>query len=416
MRFRRYLMGGFRDLPASIWAIFMLQIITRGGDFVFPFLTLFLTRRLGLSSIQAGFWVMATVASGLLGTMAAGKLSDHFGRRRILGLCMLGGCMLTGLCGFLPPTIVISKVLLIASFFQGSVKPVLSAFVMDLCKPEQRKEGFSLSYLGTNVGVAVGPMVAGFLFENHLHWMFFGNSLAMACAIGMLIRFVPESGSSHPIPEAGPEQGATGSALNALLKRPLLVCFFLITLFVSFAYDQTSFGLTLYTSQIFGARGAAHFGFLMSFNAVLVLVFTALITRLTQRLSGPLAMALGTGFYTLGFAMLAFRLEMRLLMVSTLLWTTGEILLAINSGAYLASQTPWNFRGRFQAFREIVWSAGRILSPLAYGTIIAQAGIHMSWMVTALVTLICTGGFVLLHQRERKGLARGLTGIQGEAS
>lgn len=416
MRFSRYLMGGFRGLPAPLWAIFTLQVITRGGDFVFPFLTLFLTRKLGLSSIEAGFWVMATVASGLLGTMVAGKLSDHFGRRRILGLCMLGGCLLTGLCGFLPATIIIAKVLLIASFFQGSVKPILSAFVMDLCAPEQRKEGFSLSYLGTNLGVAVGPMIAGFLFEKHLHWAFLGNSLALACAIGILLRYVPESGSSHPIPEAGPEQGAAGSALSALLKRPLLVCFFLITLFVSFAYDQTSFGLTLYTSQLFGARGAANFGFLMSFNAVVVLISTALITRLTHRMSGPLAMALGTGFYTLGFAMLAFRLDMRLLMVSTLIWTTGEVLLAINSGAYLASQTPWNFRGRFQAFREIVWSAGRILSPMAYGTIIAHAGIHPSWVVTALVTLTCTGGFVLLHQWERKELAQGLARIQREAS
>jgi hypothetical protein len=66
---------------------------------------------------------------------------------------------------------------------------------------------------------------------------------------------------------------------------------------------------------------------------------------------------------------------MRLLMVSTLIWTTGEILLAINSGAYLASQTPWNFRGRFQAFREFVWSAGRILSSMAYLTL--SPAIHL---------------------------------------
>lgn len=407
MRFIRYLMGGFRDLPGPLWAIFTLQIITRGGDFVFPFLTLFLTRKLGLSTMEAGFWVMATVTAGLLGTMAAGKLGDHLGRRRILGLCLLGACLFTGLCGFLPATLVISKVLLVASFFQGSVKPILSAFVMDLCAPEQRKEGFSLSYLGTNLGVAVGPMAAGFLFENHLPWVFFGNSLAMACAIGILIRFVP-SRSFHPVPEAGPEQGAAGSALGALLKRPLLVCFLIITLFVSFAYDQTSFGLTLYTSKIFGASGAARFGFLMSFNAAVVLVSTAFITRLTARMPGALAMALGTGFYALGFSMLAFRLDMRLLLLSTLIWTTGEVLLAINTGAYLASQTPWNFRGRFQAFRDIVWSAGRILSPMAYGTIVAHAGIHVSWAVTALVALACAGGWVLLHQWERKGLVRRL--------
>ena len=415
MRLDKRLLGGFRDLPAPLWAIFALQVITRGGDFVFPFLTLFLTRRLGLSSMAAGFWIMATAGSGLAGTLAAGKLSDHFGKRRVLGLCLLGGCLLTGLCGFLPPTLAIPKVLLGASFFQGSVKPILSTLVMDLCAPEQRKEGFSLSYLGTNLGVAAGPLLAGFLFERHLAWMFLGNSLAMIAAIAVLLRFVPGCGAARPGPDGGPEQEAEGGALGVLLKRPLLAGFLGITLLVSLAYDQTTFGLTLYTAQRFGARGAADFGFLMSFNAVVVLTATALVTRLTARLSGPLAMALGTGFYALGFAMLAFRLGMGLLMLSTLIWTQGEILLAINSGAYLAGQTPRNFRGRIQAFREVTWSAGRMLSPPVYGTLIAYAGIHASWAATALVALLCTAGFLLLHEREGRAMFRLRPGVREDA-
>ena len=42
---------------------------------------------------------------------------------------------------------------------------------MDLCPADQRKEGFSLSYLGVNLGVAIGPMCAGLLFERHLPWL-----------------------------------------------------------------------------------------------------------------------------------------------------------------------------------------------------------------------------------------------------
>jgi MFS family permease len=405
MRLIGYLFGGFGRLPGALWAIFGLQVITRGGDFVFPFLTLFLTRTLGLDSIQTGLWVMATVASGLLGTLAAGKLGDHLGRRRILGLCLLGGCLLTGLCGLLPASSAIPKVLLAASFFQGSVKPMLSALVMDLCPPAQRKDGFSLTYLGTNLGVAVGPLVAGFLFERHLSWLFLGNGLAMAGAIAVLHRFVPRARPTHPAPGAGAEGGEAGGAIDVLRKRPLLVGFLAITLLVSFAYDQTSFGLTLTTSRWFGAQGAAAFGFLMSLNAAVVLVATAPVARITANLPGPLAMALGTAFYTAGFAMLAFRLPMGLLMVSTFIWTLGEILLAINTGVYLAAQTPWNFRGRFQALREMTWSAGRMLSPVAFGTLIAHGGLPASWLSAALVTTLCTGGFLLLHHQERRGTA-----------
>jgi MFS family permease len=175
----RYLLGGFYDLPRSIWAIFFIQVIMRGGDFVIPFLTLFLTRKLGLDSAAAGLWVTATFVTGLLGTSVAGKVGDHLGQRRVLAACMVGTALLFGLCGFLPPSLLIPWILVVASFFQGSMRPVILATILDLCPPERRKESFSLSYLGINLGVAVGPMAAGFLFEKHLPWVFFGNNLAL---------------------------------------------------------------------------------------------------------------------------------------------------------------------------------------------------------------------------------------------
>jgi len=398
----RFLTGGYRDLPRSIWAIFGIQVILRGGDFVFPFLTLFLTRKLGLSGAAAGFWIMANVAGGLLGTLVSGKVSDHLGRRNVLAACMVGTGLLTGLCGFLPPSLLIARVLVVAAFFQGSMKPIIAASIMDLAPPDLRKEAFSLSYLGINLGVAVGPMAAGFLFESHLMWIFFGNMLALAGALALLLRLVPELRAERPGAELGLERPVEGSSLQAFLARPLLVAFCLISLFVSFAYGQTGFGLTLYTTEVFGAEGAATFGFLMSFNALVVLSSTALMTRLTQRLSGPTTMGLGAAFMALGFAMLAFRLDRALLAVSTLVWTLGEVLLATNSGAYLASHTPRNFRGRFQSIRELMSSAGRMLSPVAFGAVITGAGIHVSWGLTALVALGCAAGFALLHRWEAR--------------
>jgi len=404
----RFLAGGYRDLPRPIWAIFCLQVLLRGGDFVFPFLTLFLTRKLGLSGAAAGFWVMANVGSGLLGTLVAGKVSDHLGRRSVLGGCIVGTGLLTGFCGFLPPSLIIPRVLVLAAFFQGSMKPIIAASIMDLAPPALRKEAFSLSYLGVNLGVAVGPMAAGFLFESHLRWIFFGNTLALACALALLLRLVPEFRPESAEGDLVLERAADGSSFQAFLARPLLVAFCLISLFVSFAYGQTGFGLTLYTAEVFGAQGAATFGFLMSFNALVVLGSTALMTRLTHRLSGPTTMGLGAAFMALGFAMLAFRLDRALLAASTLIWTLGEVLLATNSGAYLADHTPRNFRGRFQSIRELMSSVGRLFSPVVFGTLITVAGIHVSWGVTALVALGCAAGFALLHRWEARASAAGL--------
>lgn len=401
---KRFFLGSFLDLPRSMWVLFVIQVLLRGGDFVFPFLTLFLTRKLGLNGAQAGLWVMANVISGLVGTVVAGKASDHLGRRNVLGACMVGSALLTALCGFLPPTLLIAQVLVVASFFQGSMKPIIAAAIMDLCPPEQRKEGFSLSYLGVNLGVAIGPMAAGFLFEHHMTWMFFGNGVTFFIALLLLLNHIPQMAQVTHAGLPDSERAVEGSALRAFLDRPILVAFCVITLFVSFAYAQTNFGLTLYASEVFGTRGASVFGFLMSLNAAVVLASTAVMTRLTERLSSPAAMALGAALYAGGFAFLGLRLSFPLLAFSTVLWTLGEVLLAINSGAYLASHTPANLRGRFQSFRETLSSAGRILSPAACGLVITHWGIHVSWLLVAGVTLACTGGFLWLHRWESREL------------
>ena len=401
-RLGRALLGGFLDLPRPVWGLFLVQVVLRGGDFVFPFLTLLLTRKLGLGGAAAGLWIMANVASGLLGTMVAGKVSDHLGRRRVLAACMVGSGLLTGGCGFLKPSLLIPEVLVAACFFQGAMKPIIAAAIMDLCPPAQRKEGFSLSYLGVNLGVAFGPMAAGFLFERHLPWTFFGNALALAGALVILFRTVPESRAAafDTLPAA--ERPVRSGAFKAFLERPLLVAFCVINLFVYFAYAQTNFGLTLYTSEAFGARGAAVFGLLMSFNACVVLATTTVFARLTRHVSEPAVMGFGAALYAVGFGMLAFPLGLRLLLLSTFIWTSGEVLLAINTGAYLGNHTPGNLRGRFQSIREATTSGGRILSPVVFGAIITGAGVRVSWLVTSLVALACAAGFAGLHAWENR--------------
>lgn len=384
----------YRALPRPVWIVFAVQIINRFGDFVTPFLSLFLTSRLGYDTATTGLFVTATIATGLLGTILAGKLSDHHGRKPILLVCLAISGTIIGLGGFLPPNGLIPWLLVIASFFQGALRPVISALIADVCPADQRKDAFSLSYYGINIGVAVGPMLAGFLFENHLPWIFWGDGLTTLIALVLVALFIPALAPAdlHHENNGHHEKAQKGSALKAFLSQPQVVLFCLMLVLINFMYNQTTFGLPIYTDSILKPGGAIAFGWLMSFNAMVVLVCTPFIVHVTRKQDQAQSMALGTALYAIGFGMMAFHLNLGLLLLSTLLWSLGEIFFSINTGAYLSARTPLNLRGQFQAYREILSSLGRMLSPLVCGAVMVSAGIYASWALIGFIGIAATVG------------------------
>lgn len=381
-----------------MWVLFFVQIINRLGDFVAPFLALFLTRKLGLPEAEAGGYVTLTVISGLVGIMVSGKISDCRGRKPVLLAGMALSALLIGLSGFFTDRLWIVWILVAMSFFQGMVRPAISALIADLTAPEERKDGYALNYLGINIGVAAGPMIAGFLFEHSIRWLFWADALTSFAAIFLIILFIPAK-IRNPAPketDAGSEEKAQdGSAFGAFLARPLLVAFCVLLMLNNFVYSQTHFALPLLT-------GALRYGWLMSFNAIVVVSLTPVVSHLTRRHIPLLSMGAGSVLYAVGFGMLALPLTMPFFFVSTFIWTLGEILFSINTGVHMAAKTPCNLRGQFQAYREFITSLGRMAGPFAGGFITGAFGIHALWLIVALVGLASAAGYVYLQRAERK--------------
>ncbi len=404
----RHVFAPYRRLSGPIWILFLVQVINRMGDFIHPFLTLFLTKRLGYSEALTGMWVTVNVIAGTLGVISAGKLSDRRGRKLVLAGGMGLSAVLIGASGFILSTPLIVYVLAVSSFFQGMVRPAISALIADLTAPDQRKDAYALSYLGINIGVSVGPMIAGFLFERHIEWLFWGDALSSAAALVFIGLFIPNVRHEDlPVhPESAGEETWQGSALAAFFKRPVLVGFCFLILLVNVMYTQTHFALPLYTESLFAGKGALMYGRLMSFNAIVVVAFTPFISHLNRRQAPLVSMGLGSLLYALGFAMMSFRLPIVLLFASTMVWTLGEIMFSINSGVFMASNTPKNLRGQFQAYREFIASSGRTFSPLLAGFLIGQASLFATWAAIGGLGVLAAAGFWGLTRVRTKPAAR----------
>ena len=79
------MIADLRALPRAFWILFAGIFINRFGTFVWPFLTIYLTRQ-GYSLTAASFAVSAFAVGSLCGGLTGGWLADHIGRRNTIVL------------------------------------------------------------------------------------------------------------------------------------------------------------------------------------------------------------------------------------------------------------------------------------------------------------------------------------------
>lgn len=369
----------YRGLPIPVYVLFAARIINRMGDFVSIFLTLYLSRYLGFSEMQTGLILSLVGISMMSGAMLGGKLTDLAGRKKImLGLQAMAALSVL-ICGFIPDSPVLPGLLILFTFFNGAVRPVNTALLTDLTTQKNRAAAFSLLYLGINIGISAGPILAGFLFNNYRRWIFWGDGLTTLLTILLIFFLIPEPEECSVNTEAG-EHVEEGSSLKALLGRPILAMYAILSIFSSFIYAQNSFALPLQMLHIFDERGPRIFGLIMSFNAVVVLIITPLQNYYLKDIRPIRRIALGQILYALGFGLLMLPVHaISWYFFSTFLWTCGEVLDATNSGVFVANHSPRNHRGRFNSFFLISKGAGRSLAPLISGLVLKSLGISYIW-------------------------------------
>lgn len=400
----------YRGLPRSIYFIFISRIINSVGAFVGPLITLLLTDKIGLSTAQAGVFVTVSTATFVPASMLGGYLSDRFNRKNTLCLLTLFQALSYMTCGFLQMSMTIPYLLLAASFFSSAAQPASSAMAADLSVKSNRQGAFSLLYLGTNIGFAVGPLIAGFLYKSYLPLLFIGDAVTTIVSVIVIFFNVPETKPVYDLEEEVDledyERAEEGSSLQALLRRPQLLIFGIISMFLSFSYSQVHFSLPLYANALFGANdGARVFGMLMSTNGIVVVLMTIFIIGNTKRFDAAKNVAMSAVFWAVGLGMLYYVSSLGMMILSTVLWTIGEILNVTNVGVYIANNSPKSHRARFNSLYWIISGTGQAMGPVIMGKYLLRNPIKNVWSLTFFIALMCSAAMFLFsaHERSRIG-------------
>lgn len=390
-------------LRKEIYVIFISRTINAFGFLIFPFITLLLNNKIGLSTSQTGFFVALTGLLYAPASLIGGKISDTWGRKKVLILFELIAAIIFTICIFMEPTMLMVYMLMAASFSFGVAGPSHDAMTADLTTPEQRQGAYSLSYLGFNLGFAFAQILAGFLFENHLEIMFLIDAVTAFTGITLIALFVPETHNPALMNEKTDSNNFSGvSILKVLLKKPLLLYFALASFGYKFVYSQWNFMVPIHLEFNFPGEGAKLFGLLGSLNGFFVVVFTPLLTALFMKKSNLDRIIYGGLLFAIGFGLLGIFNTQTAFFISVIIFTTGEILEAISLMPFIMNHTPETHRGRMSSILPLLMGLGFTTGPVVMGTILENTSFLFSWIFAGSIVFISALSMIFIRRLERK--------------
>ncbi|MCK5674209.1 MAG: MFS transporter, partial [Spirochaetales bacterium] len=378
--FLKKLFSPYTGLRKEIYFILISTTINAFGALIFPFMTLLLNNKIGLSPSQTGYIVALTGLLYAPASLIGGKLSDKYGRKKVLIVFEILAALSYSVCIFLDPGMEMVSMLMSASFFFGIAGPSHGAMIADLTTPGQRQGAYSLNYLGFNLGFAFAQILAGYLFQNYLQLMFIIDTATAMTGIFLIALFVPETYKPKTIKNKEQKLKLTGeSIIKVLLKKPILIYFSLAIFGYRFVYSQWSFMIPMQLEHNFYGEGAKLFGFLGSVNAFFVVIFTPILTMLFAKRSNLDRIIYGGILFFIGFGMLGVFNTKAAFFISVIIFTTGEILEAISVMPFIMNHTPETHRGRMNSVLPIIMGAGFSIGPIVMGTVLEKSSFNISW-------------------------------------
>ncbi len=343
----------YSRLPREIYLLTIARIVTYCAHFVFPFLSLYLVTTLSYGEDIAGYFITAlSIASGP-GLLLGGKLADKIGRKKVIIYFGLAALVFLLTCTILGASPLVPYLLILAYCFIGGQNPAINAMLIDLTTKETRKISFSLLLLGQNIGLALGPLIVGYLFNNFIRFIFLINAIFMAAVLILFKFFIKESLPGKKIINNRKisigEKAEDGNVMAILLRKYYLLIFSLPLIVFNFIFAQSNFSLPLYLDSIFGQAGTTFYGTLMTINLILVIIFTLFLIPFIKKIDPIINVCISGILFAIGFGMISLSNTFSIFIISTIIWTLGQIINFVFSYVYIASNCPITHRGRFSA-------------------------------------------------------------------
>lgn len=391
--------GIYDEYPRQFWVLVLGTFIDRlGGALLFPFFTLYITRKFGVGMTQVGVIFALFSISGVVGSMFGGALTDRLGRKGMLVFGLVMSAMSTLLMGLVNVIELFFVATLLVGLLANAGGPAQQAMVADLLPEEKRAQGFGILRVVFNLAVSIGPIIGGLLASQSYLILFICDAVASLITAGIVYLALHETRPTSA--EDKPEQtlAQTFGGYLDVVRDVIFVWFLSASALMVLVYMQMNTTLAVYLRDTHGIS-VQFFSYILSLNAAMVVVFQFPITRWISKYRPLIVMTVGTWLYAVGFALYGLVSNYVLFLVAMVIITVGEMFIAPVGQAIVARLAPEEMRGRYMAVFGFSWVIPSAVGPLLAGLVMDNADPRWVWYAAGIIGLIAAGAYYLLEWR-----------------
>lgn len=328
------------------------------------------------SSETLGLLVMINVVSSFLAGIVGGYLADNFQRKKILMIFQnLYGVSLfivaLNFTGLLPQHFWLIGGYLICGITYNLYYSAFDAVLLDSTVPNERKKVYQLQYWTFNLSMALGASIGGFLFKHYLVYLFLGAALLQFVVSAFLQKELSYKNKvSHKKGKTIFHDLFTNYYIAAKDKRWVILILgialysaaeFSLQNYTGIRLSKEFNPITLFSIPIDGVRMLS---LLQVINTIMVVCFTFVVSRLTEKKNERTVVIVGLFVYVTGYSLMASANSIYLLIPLAIIATIGELASAPVLNARQVNLIPEDKQASYLSFASLSFQGSQLLAAL----------------------------------------------------
>ncbi|MGI2326291.1 MDR family MFS transporter [Planococcus sp. YIM B11945] len=385
-------------MPKRVWLLIIGMLVNvTGNSFLWPLTTIYMHDYLGKSLSVAGLVLMVNAAAAIVGNLLGGALFDKYGGyKSVIGGIILTSLALTGLTiwhDFMQFAVFYT----IIGFSGGIVFPSMYAMV-GTAWPEGGRKAFNAIYLAQNVGVAIGPAMAGVLAAYSFDYIFAAN-LGMYLLFFLIAVFGFKSMSISPSSHTSVFNEKKKIRKRGPFYALMIVCAGYLLCWIGYVQWQST--ISAYTQEI--GITLPQYSLLWTINGLLIVIGQPFIRPIMKRIEDNIKsqLVIGILIMTVSYLVVAFAEDFSMFVIAMVILTIGEMFVWPAVPALANQLAPKGREGFYQGIVNSVATSGRMIGPLFGGLMVDLYGMQALFMV---ITVLVAAAIItsLLYDRPLK--------------